>query len=69
MSDDTIFDRPPPTTTPRDRSPRTRLWTELEQLHKALDMPAPTETLTNEELLARVEQLRAQHDHQQKPKA
>lgn len=62
MTDDDIFKARSSEAHPHERSPRTRLWAELEQLHTALGLPAPTETLTIEDLQARVEELRRQRD-------
>lgn len=50
---------PEQTKTPQwQPSPRLALWEELERLHEKLRMPAPTATLTIEELQAEVEQLK-----------
>ncbi len=45
---------------PGSSSPRLRLWTELETLHNQVGLPAPTDTLTVEELQDEVERLRQQ---------
>ena len=58
MSD--TFPMNPPAPAQRPPSRRDVLWNELESLHAQLQLPAPTETYTIEELEAVVAQLRVQ---------